>query len=123
MPGMKQRGKEQLMLFLLRHSRFFDEAWYRKQTGIADETDAAEHYYRGGWRQSDPSPRFRQEAYLAFREDVREAGVCPLAHWLFYRRNSGETYPGISDDRYARHAMIRGAKRVFFRFRYRNTIR
>ena len=30
MPGMKQQAKEKLTLFLLRHSRFFDEKWYRE---------------------------------------------------------------------------------------------
>ena len=74
MPGMKQRVKERLMLFQLRHSRFFDEKWYREQAGLPAGTDAAAHYYRGGWRAHDPSPAFRQEAYLEARTVTTRTG-------------------------------------------------
>ena len=47
MPGMKQRAKEKLSLFLLRHSRFFDEKRYREQTGLPAGTDAAAHSLPG----------------------------------------------------------------------------
>ena len=53
MPGMKQRIKDGVSLFLLRHSRFFDASWYRKQAGIPENADAAAHYYRGGWRSAE----------------------------------------------------------------------
>ena len=36
MPGMKQRVKDGLSLFLLRRSRFFDAEWYGVQAGIPE---------------------------------------------------------------------------------------
>ena len=113
MPGMKQRVKERLMLFQLRHSRFFDEKWYRKQAGLPAGTDAAAHYYRGGWRTHDPSPAFRQEAYLEANADVRRADVCPLAHWLFYgRRQHYPMYPGYAENRYHAYRLPRALLRA-----------
>lgn len=101
MPGMKQRVKDGLSLFLLRHSRFFDASWYRRQAGLDEREDAARHYYAGGWRKNDPSPRFSQEKYLEANEDVRRAGVCPLAHWLLYgKRQHYALYPGYVENRY-----------------------
>ena len=126
MPGMKQQVKEKLMLFQLRHSRFFDEKWYREQTGIPAGIDAAAHYLRGGWREHDPSPSFRQADYLAANEDVRRADICPLAHWLFYgKRQHYPLYPGYAENHYHTYrlprALLRGlAETVFFRMRKRN---
>ena len=40
MPGMKQRVKDGVSLFLLRHSRFFDASRYRQQAGLP-ESDVA----------------------------------------------------------------------------------
>ena len=115
MPGMKQQAKERIMLFLLRHSRFFDAKWYREQAGIPAGTDAAAHYLRGGWRTQDPSPGFRQAEYLAANEDVRRADVCPLAHWLFYgKRQHYPLYPGYVENHYHTYRVPRMLLRVFF---------
>ena len=115
MPGMKQQAKEKLTLFLLRHSRFFDEKWYREQAGLAAGTDAAEHYYRGGWREYDPSRDFRQEGYLAANEDVRRADICPLGHWLVYgKRQHYPLYPGYAENHYHAYRLPRALLRVFF---------
>ena len=115
MPGMKQQAKEKLTLFLLRHSRFFDEKWYREQAGLPAGTDAAEHYYRGGWREHDPSRIFRQEGYLAANEDVRRADICPLGHWLVYgKRQHYPLYPGYAENHYHAYRLPRALLRVFF---------
>lgn len=112
MPGMKQRVKDGLSLFLLRHSRFFDASWYRQQAGIPETEDAAKHYLGGGWKRNDPSLYFPQGNYLAMRRDVREAGVCPLAHWLLYGR---EDFPGLNRNRYHRRAVTREIQRIIGR--------
>ena len=113
MPGWKQRLKKGIELRMLRHSRFFDEKWYREQSGIPASADAAEHYLEGGWREHDPSPAFRQEGYLAANEDVRREGVCPLAHYLFYgRRQQYALYPGYIENHYHRYAALRAVSRT-----------
>ena len=113
MPGMKQRVKDGVSLFLLRHSRFFDEKFYREQAGIPAETDAAEHYYRGGWRTADPSPAFSQAKYLEANPDVKKADVCPLAHWLLYgKRQHYALYPGYVENRYHRYRLPRAGMRI-----------
>ena len=124
MPGMKQRAKEKLTLFLLRHSRFFDAKWYREQAGLPAGTDAAAHYYRGGWREHDPSRDFRQEGYLAANEDVRRADICPLGHWLIYgKRQHYALYPGYAENRYHAYRLPRALLRVFFETVYRRKIK
>ena len=115
MPGMKQQAKEKLTLFLLRHSRFFDEKWYREQAGLPAGTDAATHYLHGGWREHDPSRSFRQEGYLAANEDVRRADVCPLGHWLVYgKRQHYPLYPGYAENHYHAYRLPRALLRVFY---------
>ena len=110
MPGMKQRIKDGLSLFLLRRSRFFNENWYREQSGISAEEDAAEHYYRGGWRGTDPSPEFNQQKYLEINTDVRQADICPLAHWELYgRRQHFRLYAGYAENHYHRYRLSRAA--------------
>ena len=126
MPGMKQRVKDGLSLFLLHHSRFFDAEWYRAQAGIPAEADAAAHYYRGGWRQADPSPLFNQKKYLEINADVRQAGVCPLAHWLLYgKRQHFPLYAGYAENHYHVYRVPRAVLRLagetaFFPLRRRN---
>ena len=126
MPGMKQRVKDGLSLFLLRHSRFFDAEWYRSQAGIPAEADAAAHYYHGGWRQADPSPLFNQQKYLEINADVRQAGICPLAHWLLYgRRQHFQLYAGYAENHYHAYRVPRAVLRaageaLFLSLRRRN---
>ena len=116
MAGIKQRIKRQAILFRLRLSPLFDGKWYREQTGIPADTDAAAHYLDGGWRSCDPSLRFRQEPYLEANRDVREARVCPLAHYLWDgKRQRRLLYPGMIENRYYRHALPRSLARGLFR--------
>ena len=113
MPGMKQRVKDGLSLFLLRHSRFFDAFRYRELAGIPAGEDAAKHYYFGGWRTTDPSPRFSNEKYLEANEDVRRAGVCPLTHWLLYgKRQHYALYPGYVENHYHAYRVPRAVLRA-----------
>ncbi|MBR6442357.1 MAG: glycosyltransferase [Clostridia bacterium] len=124
MPGMKQQAKEKLTLFLLRHSRFFDEKWYREQAGLPAGTDAAAHYYRGGWREHDPSRSFRQEGYLAANEDVRRADICPLGHWVLYgKRQHYALYPGYAENHYHAYRLPRALLRVFFETVFRRKVK
>lgn len=113
MPGMKQRVKDAASLFLLRRSRFFDENWYREQAGIPAETDAARHYYTDGWRNADPGPDFDQAKYLDVNPDVKQADICPLAHWEMYgRRQHFPLYRGYAENIYHRYRFERAAMRV-----------
>ena len=124
MPEWKQRLKRRLSLVRIRHSRFFDEKWYREQAGLPAGTDAAAYYLDGGWRTTDPSPAFRQEGYLEANEDVRRADVCPLAHYLLDGLRQGRLlYPGYVANRYYRHAAGRAALRTASEILHRGTIR
>ena len=116
MPEIKQQIKRRMTLLLLHSSPLFDENWYRAQTGLPADTDAAAHYLDGGWRTCDPSLRFRQEPYLEANRDVREARVCPLAHYLLDgRRQHRLLYPGMIENHYHRYAVPRALVRGFFR--------
>ena len=113
MAGMKQRVKDAVSLYLLRRSRFFDEKSYREAAGISPDTDAAEHYYRGGWRSADPGPDFDQAKYLEANPDVKAADICPLAHWELYgRRQHFPLYRGYAENTYRRYRFERAAMRV-----------
>ncbi len=115
MVKFKQLLKRQISLYLLRLSPFFDEKWYREQTGISDKTNAAAHYLDGGWKSNDPSLRFRQEPYLEANQDVREARVCPLAHYLLNGRWQHRLlYPGMIENHYHRYTLPRAVNRCFF---------
>ena len=114
MSGFKPWIKRRLTLLYLRLTPLFDENWYREQTGIPSGTDAASHYLDGGWKTCDPSLRFRQEPYLEANQDVREARVCPLAHYLLDgRRQHRLLYPGMIENHYHRYALPRAAARGF----------
>ena len=111
----KQNIKDRLTLFLIRHSSLFDARYYRERAGIPESTDAAEHYYRGGWRDADPSARFSQADYLAANRDVREAGVCPLGHYLLDgRRQRRRLRPGTPDMRFHAYRPLRAARRALY---------
>lgn len=109
---------------MLRNSPYFDEPWYREQTGIPADVDAASHYYHGGWRQSDPSTHFDQKKYQEVNIDVGLADVCPLAHYLFYGRiRHRPLYLGMPENLYRRNRVSRGLKRIFFELVYAGKIR
>ena len=104
-----------MILIALRLSPLFDEKWYREQAKLPIGTDAASHYLDGGWRNCDPSLYFRQDRYLEANSDVREARVCPLAHYLLDgRRQHRLLYPGMIENHYYRFSVPRAFKRKWF---------
>ena len=69
---------------LVLKSGLFNESWYHRAYGVAKE-EALEDYLNQGWKMGrDPGPKFSTEQYLKKYEDVRQAGVCPLLHYLQY---------------------------------------
>lgn len=112
--GMAQRIRDARTLGLVRRSCLFDADWYRREAHLSPAEDPALHYLRGGWKQHDPSPFFRQESYLAVREDVREAVVCPLAHYLLHGKRE-QAFTGVNEARYRRRAGIRFLSRLWHR--------
>lgn len=71
-------------------SPFFDAEWYQKQylNKPSCNNYSAFHYYYIGWLLGfDPSPNFSTKFYLEKYDDVRNARVNPLLHYL----RNGET--------------------------------
>ncbi|MFC0632422.1 hypothetical protein [Brevundimonas balnearis] len=69
-------------------SKFFNAQWYSARWAPgATPRDAAIHYLTVGWREgADPSPDFGTVQYLDVHQDVREAGVNPLVHYVRHGR-------------------------------------
>ena len=45
------------------------------------------HYLKFGWKEDrNPSAKFNGNEYLNKRPDVRVAGICPLIHYLKFRK-------------------------------------
>ncbi len=107
--------KDGLCVQMIRRSEFFQEDWYRRRAGLAEKEDAAAHYYHQGWKTEDPSPRFPQELYYEVNPDVKEAGVCPLAHYLLYgKKQQRIRRPGMVLNQYHAWPVTRGFLRSFF---------
>lgn len=70
---------------LIAQSVFFDEVYYRAQLSstLPAGMTPASHYLNQGWHQGlDPGPLFSTLRYLWRNEDVRNAGLNPLLHYL-----------------------------------------
>ncbi len=77
---------------LVLKSGFFDESWYHRVYGVA-KANALEEYLSQGWKMGrDPGPGFSTEQYLNKYPDVRQAGVCPLLHYLQYGKNENRMF-------------------------------
>ena len=76
--------KHRKHLALIRNSGLFDPDWYIKHNpGIPANMDLAYHYLmHGGFENRDPGPRFSSGWYLDTYNDVKEAGINPLVHYL-----------------------------------------
>ena len=127
---MKQKVKKTAEAFLIRHSKLFDEQYYRADSSSppGPGEDAVLHYLEGGWRTGNPSARFRHENYWANNEDVRKNDLCPLAHYLTYGRLERRRYeePAVVASRrgkYFPHRVRRGLARFIYRIRDRKLIR
>jgi hypothetical protein len=68
-------------------SEFFNPKWYKKMYLNKDFTDAecCLHYVFVGWRKGfNPSLIFNANLYLLTNDDVKQAGLNPLVHYLQY---------------------------------------
>lgn len=75
---------------LVLESGLFDEPYYASQVADLGGLTALDHYLTTGWRAGhDPSERFSTELYLEENDDVDEADVNPLVHYLRYGREEG----------------------------------
>ena len=66
---------------------FFDIDFYGAQIDRirVNEISLTEHYLNSGWKLGlDPSIEFSTYGYLLFNEDVLEAGINPLVHYLLF---------------------------------------
>ena len=74
----------------IQNSPLFNEAYYRRNTGITDEEDAAEHYLKNWMLPGhDPSEGFCSEEYLSLHGDVALSGLNPLLSYELYGRKTG----------------------------------
>lgn len=73
----------------IRHSKYFDECWYRDAYHIPDSVDAAEHFARKGWKLwYHPSASFSTIQYFLERFHYLHDEKNPLMHYeLTHRRN------------------------------------
>jgi hypothetical protein len=70
---------------LIARSGFFDRGWYLKHNPdvAAAQIDPLEHYtLYGGLEGRDPGPNFDSDKYSNTYEEVKQAGVNPLIHYL-----------------------------------------
>lgn len=70
-----------------RKSGFFNRGYYAAQVDreFASDDEAALHYLDEGWvSMANPSQEFSTASYLDFNQDVRQAGLNPLLHYLHY---------------------------------------
>ena len=77
---------------IIRTSEFFDEEWYVEHNPevIKRDIDPALHYLAiGGFKGSDPSPKFSSRSYLDFYEDVKKSNMNPLLHYLLIGQKEG----------------------------------
>jgi hypothetical protein len=77
---------------ILRHSEFFDEAWYlRTYPDVAKKRrDPVAHYLRHGAKEGrNPGPQFDTQWYLTTYRDVAEKGVNPLLHFIQFGQYEG----------------------------------
>lgn len=86
---MQHSIRERLIRYKLRRTELFDAEWYRRENGLPKEMDPWKHYLEGGWRESDPSPLFRNQLYLEANRDVKDLDICPLEHYLLYGEKEG----------------------------------
>lgn len=72
-------------VLFIQYSEFFDEKWYRETYNIPNDENAAEHYYKLGYKLGyNPSLLFSTDGYFKWNEDVKNAGVNPLEHYELY---------------------------------------
>ena len=75
--------------YLISHSPYFDEEWYKDAYDLDDVTDLAKHYLEVGFKKKfNPGPDFDALKYYEDHEDAKEMGINPLLHYELYVRYS-----------------------------------
>jgi hypothetical protein len=79
------------LLETMKHSEYFDAAWYRRQSlGARLSPSATLHYLLLGWRRGlNPSERFDTRFYISRYRDVAESKANPLKHFLIHGHQEG----------------------------------
>ena len=78
---------------LLANSELFDKKWYCAHYLKGKNEDPINHYLTVGWKEGkNPSAKFDGNAYLQKYQDVKNAGVNPLVHYLQYGKDEGRQY-------------------------------
>lgn len=89
---MLNRFKQQIKNIKIKNkitnSPYFSKEWYKKTYAKELSTynkSPLTHYLNVGWRLGfDPAPNFSTSAYLEKNLDVKEAGFCPLTHYIMH---------------------------------------
>lgn len=78
--------------------QFIDADFYSDQLKTKmSNTEAATHYLKEGWQMGlNPSPSFLTDYYLSRNQDVRNAGMNPLLHYINWGQYEGRS-PNPSD--------------------------
>jgi GT2 family glycosyltransferase/glycosyltransferase involved in cell wall biosynthesis len=92
---------------LVAGSVHFDAEYYANNCPELGEEDPAAHYLRSG-DLYNPSASFDGLAYLEINDDVRNAGLNPLVHYLRYGRAEGRRMVAV--DPWRRQSMRREVK-------------
>lgn len=81
---------------LVKKSGLFDKKWYEKNYPdfVLTHQSSLEHYIEKGWKErKNPGPLFSTGLYLEQNCDVKEAGICPLLHYLRSGKMEGRALP------------------------------
>lgn len=72
---------------VLQESNLFNYLWYQRTYNLSAEVDPYYHYFYKGWLLGyNPSEYFDGNKYLDFYNDVREAEMNPLYHYIRYSK-------------------------------------
>lgn len=91
----KGRAKLAKKVTLIRESHLFNEAWYLQQypEAVSHSYGAVGHYLEiGAAKGANPSPQFDGNAYLQANQDVKQAGMNPLYHYINFGRAEGRNF-------------------------------
>lgn len=121
-PGYSVNG-----LNLIKKSRLFNRRWYenRYHEDISErKMDPLIHYMVYGWKKGfDPSKKFCTKTYLNTYDDVKNANVCPLLHYLTKGINENRKIYKVKKNIYkSGSTLFSQFKRKFYQFVYREDI-
>ena len=96
----KETYNRRRFLYLIEKSKYFDEAFYRKEHKKVDFTKVspAEHYLTIGYKKGyNPSRYFSTNGYFEENPDVKEKGINPLVHYELCGKKEGRKI-GAADE-------------------------